>query len=409
MFGSKIKKIDAREILDSRGNPTVEVELETKDGKFISAVPSGASTGKFEAVELRDNDSKKYSGKGVLKAVENIKNIIAPMILGIDARKQGKIDRIMIEADGTENKSKLGANAILAVSMAVCRAGARSNDISLWQYISGLSGFKPAIARPCFNIINGGAHAGGDLDIQEFMVIPEEISFAQNFEAGSEIYHILKNVLKENYGEKAINIGDEGGFVPPISNTIEALSLIKQAISKHSNTKIGLDCAATQFLKGKTYFLEKKDYNSSELLDFYKNIINNFPIIYLEDPYSEEDWPAWKNINEEIKNAIIIGDDLTVTNKNRLDKAVEENCITGIIIKPNQVGTISETIETIITAKKNKIKIIVSHRSGETTDDFISDLAVGVGAEFIKSGAPARGERLAKYNRLLKIEEEIKS
>jgi enolase len=423
---SRIKNIKAREILDSRGNPTLEVKLETNDGVFVSSVPSGASKGKNEAVELRDGGDR-YLGKGVLKAVKNVNKVIAPKLTGKNATQQGEIDELMIELDGREDKSKLGANAILAVSMAVCRAGAAAKNIPLWKYISYLfldntytTIVKYVLPFACFNIINGGAHAGNKLDIQEFMVIPQKNSFSENLRTASEIYYNLKKVIEKNFGKEATNVGDEGGFAPPISRASQALNLISQVLKKYSGTKIGLDCAATQFKKQDKYQLEGAIFTNNGLLSFYEDLIGKYPIIFLEDPFAEGDWRGWKLISSSqffpslagsrcggaISNFLIVGDDLLTTNPKRIKSAREKNACNGAIIKPNQIGTITETLEAVRLAKSFDWKIVVSHRSGETGDDFIADLAVGVGADFIKSGAPTRGERVAKYNRLLEIEKE---
>lgn len=372
-----IKSIKAKEISDSRENPTVEVELETDNGTFKASVPSGVSTGKYEAVE-----------KEASEAVENVNSIIASELVGKDI-EQENIDNLMIKLDGTKNKSKLGANAILAVSIAVCRAGAGDNP--LYKYISKLYNNDIGLPVPCFNIINGGAHAKNNLDIQEFMVVPQENSFAGNLQAGMDIY----NALAKSLGKE--DIGDEGGFAPLISKTSEALDLLKQVIS---NAKIGLDCAASHFFQNGKYHLEGKDLTGKELRSFYQNLIKKYPIIFIEDPFAEEDWESWKGLK-----TLVIGDDLTVTNKKRVEKAVDY--VSGIIVKPNQVGTVTETLETAKTAKKAGLKLIVSHRSGETLDDFIADLAVGINADYIKSGAPHPEERMVKYNRLLEIEKEL--
>jgi enolase len=402
-----IKKIRARQILDSRKNQTVEVELETEKGIFKSSVPSGASTGQNEAVELRDDD-----GKGVKKAISNIEKIIANGIIGQDPSEQKGIDKIMIDLDGTLNKSNLGANAILPVSMCVCRAGAASLGIPLYKYISELAGFSNLnnLPKPIFNILNGGAHAKNNLDIQEFIIIPNENSFSANLSSGIEIYNNLRKELEKALGKKAIELGDEGGFMPMIIKTIDALDFIKNASRKHVRTKFGLDCAASQFYKGGKYNLEGKDYTRKELSDFYRKLIEKYNIIYLEDPFYEDDWQSWKDFFVGLENPnglAIVGDDLTVTNKEILEKAVKEKCLNGVIIKINQVGTISETLETVKLAKEKNIKIAVSHRSGETMDDFIADLSAGVSADFIKSGAPYPRERMVKYTRLLKIEKEL--
>ncbi len=396
-----IKNIKAKEILDSRGKPTVEVRLETNNGVFVASVPSGASTGRKEAVEIKAK-----------KAIDNIKNIISPEIKGKDPTKQREIDELMIKLDGTKNKSKLGANAILGVSLAVCRAGAAAQKIPLYLYINQLcekGSCSIGLSRPCFNIINGGAHADNDLEIQEFMVIPQKDSFRENFQRGKEIYENLKAILKKEFGEKGIIIGDEGGFSPPIKKDADAFEFLRAASDNFKGIKLGLDCAATQLYREGKYELDEKKISREEFLDFYLGLAKKYPIIFFEDPFSEEDWEGWKMIKPKMETKIlIIGDDLTVTNKELVIRAINKKSIDGIIVKPNQIGTVTETIETIKVARRAGLKIIVSHRSGETLDDFIADLAVGVGADFIKSGAPARGERVAKYNRLLRIEEELK-
>ena len=427
---SKVKSIKAREILDSRGNPTIEVDLITELGLFQASVPAGASRGKYEAAELRDG-GKRYQGMGVLKAVKNINNIIAPKLKGKEVISQKEIDEFLIKLDGTEDKSRLGANAILAVSMAICRAGAAAKNIPLYQHLAEIHrGPTPVnLAEdgpppiPCFNVINGGVHAGNDLDFQEFMVIPQFKYFTKNLKAGIKIYQNLKKILKKKF--KKIPLGDEGGFAPSLKKTEEALNLLMETIKSTGylgKVKIGLDCAATQFFKkkklrsrktssGNGYRLEGKIFSQEELLDFYQNLIKNYPIIFLEDPFSQEDdWQGWRKLkvkSEKLK-VLIIGDDLTVTNSQRIKLARKRRACNAIILKPNQIGTVSETITAAKLAKSYGWKIIVSHRSGETMDKFIADLAVGIGADFIKSGAPSRPERMAKYNRLLEIEKEIK-
>ena len=406
---SKIKDIKAREILDSRGNPTVEVDLETTSGVFTASVPSGASQGKDEDLELRDG-GKRYGGKGVLLAVKNIREKILPKIKGKSVSNQEKIDQIMISLDGTKNKTKLGANAILPVSIAVCRAGAAAKKIPLYKYISQISKNEIAIPKPCFNIINGGAHAGNNLDFQEFMVIPQEKNFAKNLEKGIETYYSLRSILLEKMGKSAVNIGDEGGFAPQLEGVKEALDLIMEAITKTvSKTKIGLDCAASQFHNNDKYELEKNILFRDALLLFYGDLVKNYPIIFLEDPFSEDDWQGFSAITKEFnkKEIDILGDDLTTTDIARIQEAKKKKACTGVIIKPNQIGTVTEALGAVKAAREAGWKIMVSHRSGDTCDDFIADLATGIGADYIKSGAPARGERMAKYNRLLKIEEEI--
>ena len=387
-----IKSIKAKEILDSRRNPTVEVELETDKGVFKASVPSGASRGKYEAVELRDK-GKAYQGMGVSKAVKNINDVIAPKLEGKDETEQKQIDELMIKLDGTKNKSKLGANAILSVSMAVCRAGARSKNLPLYQYINQFFKGSIKIPRPCFNILNGGAHADNNLDIQEFMVVSNKGSFSKNFQTGKDIYHNLKNILNKEIGKKGIVMGDEGGFAPPINDVRQALDFIMEA-AKGCDIKIGLDCAASEIKKGMYH------------IEFYQGLARDYPIIFFEDPFGEDDWESFKNITKEL-NVIIVGDDLLTTNIKRIKQAKAKEACNGAIIKINQIGTITETFEAIRLVKSYGWKIIISHRSGETTDSFIADLAVGSEAEFIKSGAPYKKERLAKYNRLLKIENQL--
>lgn len=411
----KIKGIKAREILDSRGNPTVEVDCITETGVFTAAVPSGASTGKNEAFELRDG-GKRFGGKGVLKAVNNVNEIIGPKIIGVDCVNQREIDEIMIELDGTEGKYNLGANAIVGVSMAVCRAGTCSRGVSLHKHIAYLADNKEMkLPYPCFNIINGGAHADNDLDFQEFMIVPQSESFRENLRIGSEVFYQLKKILKEKYPEVSLGSGDEGGFAPMINLPEVALSFIMKAIDGADyggKVKIILDVAATQFYRerenGENGFYRFKTgfYSSAHLLNYYSELINDYPIIGIEDPFAEEDWESFKKINQRLgKKIMIIGDDLTVSNPELIKKGEEEKACNAVILKINQIGTVTEIIESARIAKENKWKIIVSHRSGETIDSFIADLAVGISADYIKSGAPTRGERLAKYNRLCKIED----
>jgi len=423
----KIKKIFAREILDSRGNPTVEVELTTEKGVFSASIPSGASKGKYEALELRDG-GKRYHGMGVQKAVRNVNEIIGPKLREKDVTKQKEIDELMIKLDGTENKSKLGANAICPGSMAVCRAGAAAKNLPLYEYISKLylenvnttisTIVENVVSLPvaCFNVINGGAHAGNELDFQEFMIIPQSGVFSQNLQIATEIYQELKKIIKEKYIDLGINVGDEGGFAPPMRVPEEALNLILSAAKKlgyQNKIKIILDIAASQFYTKGAYETRIGTFTREGLLNYYLDLIQKYPILGLEDPFAEEDWEGWQSIMSDVKyrmsNVLIIGDDLLATNPNRIKEAKEKNACNAAIIKPNQIGTVTETIAAAKLAKSYGWKIIVSHRSGETRDDFISDLAVGIGADFIKAGAPARGERVAKYNRLLRIEEEIRS
>jgi len=418
----KIKSIKAREILDSKGDPTVEVKLRTDFGIFKALTPSGISTGRYEAVEIRDG-GKRYFGKGVKKAIRNIERIIAPKLKGKDTTKQKEIDDLMIELDGTKNKSRLGANAILPVSMAVCRAGAEAKRLPLYKYIAYLSGTPISKVRasgiqPCFLIIEGGLHAGGNLDIQEFMIVPKAGSFKEKVRIGTEVYQTLRSILNKKYGSSATNVGQEGGLTPPVNKTDKALDLIIMAAREAGHlSRIGiiLDAAASTFYQKNSYILEESIFTSDGLIKFFSELCRNYPIIALEDPLAEEDWEGFKKITEEFKNIsdgkskrkiTIIGDDLLVTNIKRIKKAVQEKACNGLILKLNQIGTVSEAIEAARYALKNKWQVFVKHRSGETVDDFIADLAVGLGNTWIMAGAPCRGERVTKYNRILEIEEE---
>ncbi len=412
---SKIKEIKAGEILDSRGNPTLEVRVTLDSGDMgITSVPSGASTGKYEALELRDGNPERYEGMGVLKAVKNINTIISEKLIGAEAENQKEIDSVLINLDGTPNKSKLGANAILGVSLAVCRAATKASNLPLYDYLrqlSAISNQQSAFPIPMFNILNGGVHASNKLSIQEFMIVPKFDSFALNLEAGSEIYHNLKAVLKEK--GLGSGIGDEGGFAPHLDKNTEAIELILEAIKKAGfkagkNVLLALDIASTQFYKNGKYSLNGDRLIAEDLISLYIQWTAYYPIISIEDGLAEDDWGGWKILTEKLGDKImLVGDDLFVTQTNRLSRGINEKSANGLIIKPNQVGTLSETLATIKMAHDAGYKIIISHRSGETNDDFIADLAVGVGAPYIKAGAPARSERLAKYNRLLEIEEEI--
>lgn len=412
----KIKEINAREILDSRGNPTVEVSITLDNNqKTKAAVPSGASTGSKEALELRDGDEQRYFGKGVLKACENVNNIIAPEVVGMDPEDQIEIDAKMLQIDGTENKSKLGANAILGVSLASARAAAYAKSIPLWKHIREVFDLKDSFSFPVpgFNVINGGGHADSKLDIQEFMVLPSGIErFEDRLRAGSEIYHSLQNVLKhQNY---RIAIGDEGGFAPRLESNEAALQKIAEAIEKTSyvlgkHVMTGIDAAASEFYneKEKTYNfdLEKKSLSASELSGIYEAWINSYHLETIEDPMSEFDWDGWIGFNASNKEKVtIVGDDLTVTNKKIIKQAYEKDACNSILIKVNQIGSLSETIESVKLTKQQKMKVFLSHRSGETVDDFIADLAFAVGAEYVKFGATTRAERVSKYNRLWEIE-----
>jgi enolase len=414
----KIKEINAFEILDSRGNPTVETIVKLEDGTVgRSMMPSGASTGSKESLELRDGDDTRFGGKGVLTACQNIKEKIFPVIRDIDVIQQRELDKRMLELDGTENKSNLGANAILAVSLAVCRASARQSKMELWEYIQNTYGFKKQedyiFPIPMLNVINGGKHADSGLDIQEFMLVPSGISgFFERIRAGSEIYHSLANILRGN-GYR-IAVGDEGGFAPTLSSNEEALRIMADAIKKAGyqigmEVNIGIDAAASEFFdkKENKYNLKQDEVSmdSRQLGSMYKEWSEKYNLELIEDPMSEFDWNGWINFQKNIGNRVtVIGDDLLVTNKRLVQTAAERKACNAVLIKVNQVGSLSETIDCILTARENSMKIAVSHRSGETSDDFISDLAVAVGAEYVKFGAPARGERVAKYNRLIEIE-----
>jgi len=406
---AKINKIKAREILDSRGVPTVEVDLETEKGIFRASVPSGTSTGKNEALELRDGE-KRYSGKGVLKAVKNVNEVIAPEIKEKEIKSQNKIDEILINLDGTENKSNLGANAILAVSMAFCRALAKENELSLYRYISQVFEAQPKLPTPCFLMIEGGKHAGNILDIQEFMIVPAGKSFGEKVQKGVEVYQALGDVLRKSYGEFATNIGLEGGYAAPLGSSDEALSLIMQAAEQAGyvdDIKIIIDAAASSFYSNGIYAFEGATFTRKGMFNFYSEIIKKYPISAIEDPFDEEDWKSFQDITKKFgKKVTIIGDDLLVTNPDRIKKAIKEKYCNGLIIKPNQIGTVSETMLAAKLALQNKWKVFVKHRSGETCDSFIADLVVGFGNGWIMAGAPNRGERIAKYNRLLRIEED---
>jgi len=408
---AKIKNIIAREILDSRGNPTVEVELETDKGSFVASVPSGASTGKNEALELRDAD-----GRGVSQAIKNVNEIIAPKLKGKNPENQKEIDELIIELDGTENKSKLGANAILAVSMAVCRAGAAAKKTTLYKHIAEISGFTNShelvnkkMPLAMFNILEGGVHARNELDIQEFMVVPQKKNFAENLIICNKVFNNLKENIEKNFG--LTKLGDEGGFAPKISKTEQALFLLKSAVG-NEDVKIALDCAASEFYEGGKYKIEGRELTRTELLEFYEDLIKRFPIISIEDPFDEEDWNGFEEITRYYattrSSVVVVGDDLTTTNIKRIKEARNKDACNGVILKLNQVGTVSETIEAAKSAKLFGWRTIVSHRSGETMDDFIADLAVGIGADFIKSGSPAKEERMVKYKRLIDIENEFK-
>lgn len=412
-----ITQIHAREVLDSRGNPTVEAEVTTEKGIFRAIVPSGASTGVHEAIELRDGGNR-YMGKGVLKAVAHIKESIAPLLIGMDPTQQQAIDKKIIDADGTENKSRFGANAILAVSMAVCKAGAAERGTPLFQHIAELAGASEvSLPVPSFNVINGGMHAGNKLAMQEFMLLPIGAeSFSEAMRMGTETYHQLKAVIKKKYGQDAVNVGDEGGFAPNIQDNKEGLELLKEAIEHAGYTgkiKIGMDVAASEFFKDGKYDLNFKgdtpDVKSGEeMIALYKEFIQQYGIISIEDPFDQDDWDPYTKLTEQVQEATqIVGDDLLVTNPARIKEAIEKKACNSLLLKVNQIGSVSESIEACNLAHEAGWTVMVSHRSGETEDTFIADLVVGLGTGQIKTGAPCRSERLAKYNQLLRIEEQL--
>ena len=412
---SVIELVYAREVLDSRGNPTVEVEVALESGAVGRAiVPSGASTGAFEAVELRDGDKGRYIGKGVEKAVANVNEIIAPELEGMDAFDQPAIDALMIELDGTHNKGKLGANAILGVSMAVARAAANELGLPLFQYIGGVNAKQLPV--PMMNILNGGEHADNSVDVQEFMILPVGAkSFREGLRMGAEVFHSLKKVLSER--GLACGVGDEGGFAPNLGSNREALELIVEAIEKAGykpgdDVRLGLDVAATEMYDKETklYDLkhEGKKLTAEQMVDLYEEWVNNFPIVTIEDGLDEEDWDGWKVLTERLgKKVQLVGDDLFVTNTERLERGIEAGVANSILIKVNQIGTITETLDAIEMAKRAGYTAVISHRSGETEDTTIADLAVAVNAGQIKTGAPSRTDRVAKYNQLLRIEEMV--
>ncbi len=409
-----IQNIKGREILDSRGNPTVEVDIQLECGILARAsVPSGASTGVHEATELRDGDRKRYHGKGVLKAIRNIEDIITPVLIGENVLNQKRIDQILCELDGTRNKGVLGANSTLAVSMAATRAAAQYSDLPLYRYIGGINAVE--IPVPMLNILNGGSHADNSIDIQEFMIVPIKApSFSEALRMSAEIFHTLKLILKRE-GHNT-SVGDEGGFAPNLKSNEEALQVIIKAIEESGflpgdQIFIALDSAATEFFENEKYVFKKSSgqiLNSAQMVDFYQELVQKYPIISIEDGLAEDDWDGWEILTRQLGNQIqLVGDDLFVTNTERLQKGLDRKITNSILIKLNQIGTVTETIETVKLAQKNNYTTIVSHRSGETEETFIADLAVGLSTGQIKTGSVSRSERIAKYNRLLRIEEEL--
>ncbi len=407
-----IEHIEAREILDSRGNPTVEVEvyLDEPGVSARAAVPSGASTGAFEAVELRDGDKARYGGKGVQKAVTNVEEAIQEEVLGMEASDQRALDEAMIALDGTDNKGKLGANAILGVSLAAAKASAVFSGLELYKYLGGPT--ANVLPVPAMNILNGGAHADSNVDIQEFMILPIGAkNFAEAVRTGAEVYHTLKSVLKE----KGLNtgLGDEGGFAPNLDSNREALDLIEEAIKRAGfkpgkDVALGLDIAASEFYDDGKYTFEGKTRTSAELIEYYEQLVKDYPLVSIEDPLDEEDWDGWATLTEQIGDKVqIVGDDLFVTNVKRLQKGIDTGAANALLVKVNQIGSLTETIDAVNLAHRNGFRTMMSHRSGETEDTTIADLAVALGCGQIKSGAPARGERIAKYNQLIRIEEDL--
>ncbi|GER23707.1 enolase 1 [Zafaria cholistanensis] len=406
-----IDAIHAREILDSRGNPTVEVEVLLSDGSMgRAAVPSGASTGAFEAVERRDDEKGRYLGKGVQKAVESVIDIIQPALVGMDATDQRAIDQTMIDLDGTSNKSNLGANAILGVSLAVANAAAESSNLPLYKYLGGPNAH--VLPVPLMNILNGGSHADSDVDIQEFMIAPIGAStFSEGLRWGVEVYHSLKSVLKEQ--GLSTGLGDEGGFAPNLPSNRAALELISEAIAKAGYTlgediALALDVASSEFYKEGAYQFEGTSRSAQEMSDYYAQLVADFPLVSIEDPLDEDDWEGWKTLTDAIGDKVqLVGDDLFVTNPERLQDGIDKGTANSLLVKVNQIGSLTETLDAVALAQRNRYTTITSHRSGETEDTTIADIAVATNAGQIKTGAPARSERVAKYNQLLRIEEEL--
>lgn len=407
---SEIMSLAAREILDSRGNPTVEVEVKTISGHMgRAAVPSGASTGAHEACELRDGDKSRFLGKGVFKAIENVRERIAPELVGMNVYEQVYIDKLLRELDGTENKSNLGANAILGVSLAVAKAAAASAGLPLYRYVGGSQASRLPV--PLMNVLNGGAHANNGLDIQEFMIVPTvKNSFAESLRAGSEIFHTLKKILSKKGYSTAV--GDEGGFAPVLKNNQEALDLLMQAVLEAGyeagqNVFLALDVAATELFKDGKYSWEKQIISGTDLKGIYKGWTQKYPLISIEDGFSEDDWDSWVGATADLGSTQLVGDDLFVTNPKRLKMGIEKKAANALLVKVNQIGTLSETFDAVNMAQRNKYKTVMSHRSGETEDVTIADLAVALNCHQIKTGSLCRGERTAKYNQLLRIEEDL--
>ena len=407
----KITQIHAREILDSRGNPTVEVEMSDGTNKVRAAVPSGASTGSHEALELRDGDKSRYDGKGVQKAVKNANEVLAPEIIGMDPADQTLIDKKMLELDGTENKNVLGANAILGISLAAARLASVQKGIPLYKHINNLFGGETSLPRPMMNVLNGGAHADSGLAIQEFMIFPKFNKFSDNLRAGAEIFHNLKSILKSK--NLSVGVGDEGGFAPRIAKTTEVFDTILEAIEKSGykageDIEFAIDAAASEFFNDGVYTIDGEEVSSSELCDFYGELLDKYPIVSIEDSHDEDDFAGFAEMQKRFGDKTqLVGDDLFVTNPKRLQMGIDDKLGNSILIKVNQIGSLTETFDTIKLAESNNFTTVISHRSGETSDTFISDLAVGTNAGQLKTGSLCRSERVAKYNQLLRIEEGI--
>ncbi len=408
----KITALEAQEILDSRGNPTIRVFIQVDDAILTSAaVPSGASTGTHEAWELRDGDKKRFGGKGVLKAVHNVEKVIAPKLMGRDVCGQRAIDTILRTLDGTKNKSKLGANAILGVSLACARAGAMATGMPLWKYLQKTYRLKASkkFPYPTMNVINGGVHADSGLSTQEFMIIPQNKKFSERVRVGAEVFAQLKKILKDE--KFSVGVGDEGGFAPRLGSSEKALQVLMSAIQQAGyqpgrDVKLGTDVAASEFYEKGVYNFEGKKKSGAQMIEMIAEWVQKYPLVSVEDPLHEDDWEHWEKITAKLGRTItIVGDDLFVTNVERLRQGIKRHVANAILIKVNQIGTLSETIDTILLAQKNRYKVSVSHRSGETADTFIADLAVAVGAEFLKSGSLSRSERVEKYNRVMEIAE----
>ena len=408
----KISRVMGREVLDSRGNPTVECIVFAGDTSATAVVPSGASTGVHEAIELRDGNPKRYDGLGVLTAIENIAQVIGPEVRNLDPHLQSKIDELMSKLDGTPNKSRLGANAILAVSLAVAKLAAQLEGVSLFNYLS--KGKGRTLPVPVMNVINGGKHAGTGLKMQEFMALPSGAkNFSDSLRMGAEIYHRLKAVIQQKYGRQATNVGDEGGFAPPIDSTSEALELLLTAISEAGyiagkDVYVGFDAASSEFYENGSYVLDGERKTPEELMDFYVQLTQQFPVLYIEDPFEQEDFEHTAQLTKRVGGSVeIVGDDLFATNASRLRRGIESGAANALLMKVNQIGSLTEAMNAAAIASRNRYHVVTSHRSGETEDTTIADLAVALNCGQIKTGAPCRGERTAKYNRLLRIEEEL--